>query len=60
MGGEARRLLPGSALLGALLLTGCDVAARVLFVPFELPVGIVLSLAGGPFFLWLLFRQRRR
>lgn len=59
VGGEARRLLPGAALFGALLLTGCDVAARVLFAPFELPVGIVLSLAGGPFFLWLLFRQRR-
>ncbi|MBQ3107748.1 MAG: iron chelate uptake ABC transporter family permease subunit, partial [Firmicutes bacterium] len=32
--------------------------ARVLFSPYELPVGIVLSLLGGPFFLWLLFRQR--
>ena len=60
VGGEARRLLPGVMLLGALLLTLCDLAARVLFAPFELPVGIVLSLAGGPFFLWLLFRQRRR
>ena len=38
----------------------CDLAARVLFVPFELPVGILLSLMGGPFFLWLLFRQRGR
>lgn len=59
VGSEAKRLLPGAALLGALLLTLCDVAARVLFAPFELPVGIVLSLAGGPFFLWLLFRQKR-
>ncbi|MBD5095194.1 MAG: iron ABC transporter permease [Subdoligranulum sp.] len=59
VGSEARRLLPGAALLGALLLTLCDVAARVLFAPFELPVGIVLSLAGGPFFLWLLLRQKR-
>ncbi|GBF71413.1 ABC-type Fe3+-siderophore transport system [Lawsonibacter asaccharolyticus] len=39
-------------------MTVCDLAARVLFVPFELPVGILLSLMGGPFFLWLLFRQR--
>lgn len=60
VGGGARRLLPGAMLLGALLLTLCDLAARVLFAPFELPVGIVLSLAGGPFFLWLLFRQRHR
>lgn len=59
VGSEARCFLPGAALLGAVLLTLCDVAARVLFAPFELPVGIVLSLAGGPFFLWLLFRQKR-
>ncbi len=59
VGGEARRLLPGAALLGALLLTLSDIAARVLFAPFELPVGIVLSLAGGPFFLWLLFHRHQ-
>lgn len=58
LGAQGRRLLLGCALLGALLLTLCDVAARVLFAPFELPVGIVLSLAGGPFFLWLLFARR--
>ena len=34
-------------------------AARTLFAPYELPVGVVLSLAGGPFFLWLLFRKGR-
>ena len=45
--------------LGAALLTVCDVAARTLFAPYELPVGVVLSLAGGPFFLWLLFRKGR-
>ena len=41
-----------------LLLTLCDLGARVIFAPFELPVGIVLSLLGGPFFIWLLLRQR--
>jgi len=46
-------------LCGAALLTVCDVAARTLFAPYELPVGVVLSLAGGPFFLWLLFRKGR-
>ena len=45
-------------LLGSLLVTLCDLLGRVLFAPFELPVGILLSLLGGPFFLWLLFRQR--
>ena len=58
VGGESRALLPASALLGAALVAGCDTLARVLFAPFELPVGILLSLLGGPFFLWLLFRQR--
>ena len=59
VGGESRRLLAGCALGGAALLTVCDVAARTLFAPYELPVGVVLSLAGGPFFLWLLFRNGR-
>ena len=58
VGSESRRLIPAAALLGAALVAGCDVLARVLFAPFELPVGILLSLLGGPFFLWLLFRQR--
>ena len=40
------------------MLTLCDLGARVIFAPFELPVGIVLSLLGGPFFIWLLLRQR--
>ena len=44
---------------GAALLTVCDILARTLFAPYELPVGVVLSLLGGPFFLWLLLRQRR-
>ena len=51
-------LLAASALGGALLLTACDLAARLLFAPYEVPLGVVLSLAGGPFFLWLLLRQR--
>lgn len=42
VGGESRRLLAGCALGGAALLTVCDVAARTLFAPYELPVGVVL------------------
>lgn len=57
-GEESLPLLLSSALGGALLLTLCDLLARTLFAPYELPVGIVLSLFGGPFFLWLLLRQR--
>ncbi len=50
-------LLVSSALGGAVLLCGCDLLARVLFVPFELPVGIVMALVGGPFFIWLLKKR---
>lgn len=52
-------LLPGSALMGGTFVLLCDVLARVLFAPFELPVGIVMSLLGGPFFLSLLLRHKR-
>ena len=58
MGEDSLPLLAGCALGGAACLTICDLLARLLFAPYELPVGIVLSLAGGPFFLWLLIRQR--
>jgi iron complex transport system permease protein len=55
-----RRLIPASALGGALLLTLCDLAARTLFSPYELPVGIILSLVGGPFFVALILLDKRR
>ena len=51
-------VLLGSALGGAVLLTLCDIAARILFRPYEMPVGILLSLLGGPFFIGLLIKQR--
>lgn len=57
-GGESRRLLVCSALGGAAFLTLCDLIARAAAAPFELPVGTVLSVVCGPFFLWLLVRQR--
>lgn len=58
MGEDSLPLLLSSALGGALLLTLCDLLARTVFRPYELPVGIVMSLLGGPFFLILLLRQR--
>lgn len=58
-GEDSFMLLLSSALGGAALLTSCDLLSRILFAPFELPLGIVLSLAGGPFFIWLLLKQRR-
>lgn len=59
VGEESFPLLLSSALGGGLLLTVCDLASRMIFAPFELPLGVVLSLAGGPFFIWLLLKQRR-
>ena len=58
VGEESGALLAASVLGGASFVTLCDLLARVLFAPFELPVGVVLAFAGGPFFLWLLVRQR--
>ena len=62
--GEARTshrvLIPAAALLGAGFVTLCDLLSRILFAPYELPVGILLSALGGPFFLALLLRERRR
>ncbi len=58
LGEESRPLVLGCAFGGAALLTVCDTAARSLFAPYEIPVGVVLSLGGGPFFIWLLLRQK--
>jgi iron complex transport system permease protein len=56
-GSDNRWLIPLSALLGALLLLIADTFARTIVSPAELPVGIITSLIGGPFFLWLLVKQ---
>ena len=58
IGTDHRLLIPSSALLGACFVLLCDTASRVLFAPYEFPVGIVMSLCGGPFFLWLLLRAK--
>ncbi len=53
-GGDLRRLLPLSALGGAVLLVWSDVLSRVVVSPGELPIGIITALLGGPYFLYLL------
>lgn len=58
VGEESRPLMLSSLLGGAAFLTLCDLLARTLFAPYELPVGIVLAFVGGPFFIWLLLKQR--
>jgi iron complex transport system permease protein len=59
MGPDHRRLLPSSALLGAILLLASDLVARTIVAPAELPIGILTALIGAPFFLWLLLRDRK-
>lgn len=60
VGGDARRVLLLSPLAGALLASIADTIARLALYPAELPVGVITSLAGAPFFLWLLRRSRNR
>lgn len=57
VGSESRVALPMGVLLGAGLVTVCDLASRLLFAPHELPVGILMAVLGGPFFLVLLLRK---
>jgi iron complex transport system permease protein len=54
-----RRLLPASALAGALILVLADTLARTVAAPMEIPLGIITSLAGAPFFLYLLAKHGR-
>jgi ABC-type Fe3+-siderophore transport system permease subunit len=56
VGGAHQRLIPTSALIGGLLLLLADDLARTVAAPVELPIGILMSLLGAPFFLWLLRR----
>lgn len=59
-GPDHRLLIPASALGGATFLVVADTVARVIVEPAEVRVGIVTAFAGAPFFIWLLFRHRRR
>lgn len=60
VGEGSRPLLLSSALGGAVLLALCDLLARTVFTPYELPVGIIMSIIGGPFFIFLVFRRKKR
>ncbi|MDF3384293.1 iron ABC transporter permease [Sulfitobacter sp. M85] len=59
VGGDYRRLLPISALCGAVFLLWADIVARTIMAPDDMPIGIVTGLIGGVFFVWLLRRQIR-
>lgn len=57
-GPDHRFLLPNAALLGAIMLVLADIFSRTIIAPAELPIGIITAVIGGPFFLWILLRQR--
>lgn len=57
-GGDYARVLPLSALGGAVFLLWADIAARTVMAPEDMPIGIVTGLIGGIFFVWLLGRRR--
>jgi iron complex transport system permease protein len=57
VGGDYARVLPVSALCGAIFLTWADIFARTVMAPDDIPIGIVTGLIGGVFFIWLLRRN---
>lgn len=57
LGADHRAVIPGSVLAGAFLLLIADTLARTVVTPAEMPVGLLTSLLGAPWFLWLIFRQ---
>ncbi len=59
VGNRHRLLVPSTALFGAVLVLFCDIISRIIFAPFELPVGIVLSVVGGIFFICLVMLSKR-
>lgn len=58
VGGDYTRVLPVSALIGAIFLLWADIVARTIMAPEDMPIGIVTGLVGGAFFVWLLGRRR--
>lgn len=60
IGPEHRRLLIASALAGAMLLVLADLVSRTIAAPIEIPIGIITAMTGGPFFLYLLLREKKK
>ena len=59
-GNEAKRLIPLCALFGGGFVALCDTAARVIFAPYEIPVGIIMAFIGAPFFIFILLKGKGR
>lgn len=60
IGCDHRWLTPVTLLFGGSFLIICDTIARLIIAPAEIPVGVITTLLGGPFFLWLLIKSRNR
>jgi len=58
VGNDFRKLIPCSGIFGAFLMIFADTLGRTLFAPIVIPVGVMLSIIGGPFFMYLLLRRR--
>lgn len=59
MGSEHKYLIPFSALLGATVLLAADTVGRTVISPYEIPVGVITTVCGGPFFLYLLRKDSK-
>ncbi len=59
VGGDHKKVLPISALLGGILVIWVDVVARMIIAPEELPVGILTAVIGGPIFIWMLKKNNK-
>ena len=59
MGSEHKRLIPFSALLGSIVLLLADTIGRTVIAPYEIPVGVIMTVCGGPFFLYLLRKDSK-
>ena len=59
VGHDNRFVLPLSAAAGAAFVVFCDMCSRVIFAPYEVPVGILMAFLGGPFFIYLILKNRK-
>ncbi|MEM6727692.1 MAG: iron ABC transporter permease [Pseudomonadota bacterium] len=57
VGGDYKRVLPASAVAGAVFLIWADIASRTIMSPDEVPIGVITGLVGGVFFVWLLRKR---
>jgi iron complex transport system permease protein len=59
VGTEHVGMLPTSGVIGGLIVVAADLVGRTLFAPIELPAGLITAVIGAPFFIWLLWQQRK-